>query len=394
MLGDESSYLDFGNSTFGIHQYTIIMILGILKEPSPETRVSLHPEAVKVLTASGNKVLIEKGAGESSFLSDATFIEAGAEVKERKEVLKNAEMIFQITPLGAEEHQLLTKGKYLFGIYQPLFSKELMETLAATGVALFSMDSIPRITRAQSMDVLSSMSTVSGYKAVLLAAANLPRFFPMLMTAAGTIAPAKVLVIGAGVAGLQAIATAKRLGAVVEAFDTRPSVKEQVESLGGKFVEVPGAVEDKGAGGYAVEQSEEYKQKQSEMLEKSIVKSDVVITTALIPGRKAPILITKAMLEKMKSGAVVVDLAAANGGNCEGAINNETVTIDGVTVIGNSALPATMPQDASKMYSKNVQNLLKLLLKEDQLNLNFEDEIIKGTCITHDGAIVYEPLLK
>jgi len=370
------------------------MILGILKEPSPETRVSLHPEAVKVLTASGNKVLIEKGAGESSFLSDATFIEAGAEVKERKEVLKNAEMIFQITPLGAEEHQLLTKGKYLFGIYQPLFSKELMETLAATGVALFSMDSIPRITRAQSMDVLSSMSTVSGYKAVLLAAANLPRFFPMLMTAAGTIAPAKVLVIGAGVAGLQAIATAKRLGAVVEAFDTRPSVKEQVESLGGKFVEVPGAVEDKGAGGYAVEQSEEYKQKQSEMLEKSIVKSDVVITTALIPGRKAPILITKAMLEKMKSGAVVVDLAAANGGNCEGAINNETVTIDGVTVIGNSALPATMPQDASKMYSKNVQNLLKLLLKEDQLNLNFEDEIIKGTCITHDGAIVYEPLLK
>ena len=269
-----------------------------------------------------------------------------------------------------------------------------MKTLADTGVSLFSMDSIPRITRAQSMDVLSSMSTVSGYKAVLLAAANLPRFFPMLMTAAGTIAPAKVLVIGAGVAGLQAIATAKRLGAVVEAFDTRPSVKEQVESLGGKFVEVPGAVEDKGAGGYAVEQSEEYKKKQSEMLEKSIIKSDVVITTALIPGRKAPILITKAMLEKMKSGAVVVDLAAANGGNCEGTQNNETVSIDGITVIGNSALPSTMPQDASKMYSKNVQNLLKLLLKEDKLNLNFEDEIIKGTCITHDGAIVYEPLLK
>jgi len=370
------------------------MILGILKEPSPETRVSLHPEAVKVLTASGNKVLIEKGAGETSFLSDTTYLEAGAEVKERIAVLKEAEMIFQITPMDASEHALLNKGKYLFGVYQPLVAKELMKTLADTGVSLFSMDSIPRISRAQGMDVLSSMSTVSGYKAVLLAAANLPRFFPMLMTAAGTIAPAKVLVIGAGVAGLQAIATAKRLGAVVEAFDTRPSVKEQVESLGGKFVEVPGAVEDSDAGGYAVEQSDEYKQKQSEMLEKSIIKSDVVITTALIPGRKAPILITKAMLEKMKDGAVVVDLAAANGGNCEGTQNNETVSIEGVTVIGNSALPSTMPQDASKMYSKNVQNLLKLLLKEDQLNLNFEDTIIKGTCITHDGAIVYEPLLK
>ncbi|SHM73836.1 NAD(P) transhydrogenase subunit alpha [Cyclobacterium lianum] len=370
------------------------MILGILKEPSPETRVSLHPEAVKALNAAGNKILIEKGAGEASFLSDEHFSEAGAELRSRAEVLKDAEMIFQINPLSSADHPQLGKGKILFGVYQPLVEKELMHTLAKTGVTLFSMDSIPRITRAQSMDVLSSMSTVSGYKAVLLAAAQLPRFFPMLMTAAGTIAPAKVLVIGAGVAGLQAIATAKRLGAVVEAFDTRPSVKEQVESLGGKFVEVPGAVEDKAAGGYAVEQSEEYKQKQSEMLEKSIVKSDVVITTALIPGKKAPVLITKPMLQKMKAGAVVVDLAAANGGNCEGAVNKETVIVEGVTIIGNSSLPATMPEDASKMYSKNVQNLLKLLLKEDQINLNFDDDIVKGTCITHDGNIVYEPLLK
>ncbi|WP_375582163.1 Re/Si-specific NAD(P)(+) transhydrogenase subunit alpha [Cyclobacterium xiamenense] len=370
------------------------MILGILKEPSQETRVSLHPEAVKVLTGSGNQVLIEAGAGDSSFLSDTVYQQAGAVVKSRAEVLESAEMIFQINPLGAEDQKKLGRGKYLIGVYQPLVARDLMKTLAETGVTLFSMDSIPRITRAQSMDVLSSMSTVSGYKAVLLAAANLPRFFPMLMTAAGTIAPAKVLVIGAGVAGLQAIATAKRLGAVVEAFDTRPSVKEQVESLGGKFVEVPGAVEDKGAGGYAVEQSEEYKQKQSEMLEKSIIKSDVVITTALIPGKKAPILITKSMLEKMKPGAVVVDLAAANGGNCEGTENNKTVTLSDVTIIGNSALPSSMPEDASKMYSKNVQNLLKLLLKEDKINLNFEDEIIKGTCITHDGAVIYEPLLK
>lgn len=370
------------------------MILGILKEPSPETRISLHPEAVKVLTGSGNKVLIEKGAGEYAFLSDEVYKEAGASVQSRAEVLDAAEMIFQINPLEPEEQKKLSKGKYLIGVYQPLVAKDLMKALAETGVTLFSMDSIPRITRAQGMDVLSSMSTVSGYKAVLLAAASLPRFFPMLMTAAGTIAPAKVLVIGAGVAGLQAIATAKRLGAVVEAFDTRPSVKEQVESLGGKFVEVPGAVEDQGAGGYAVEQSEEYKQKQSEMLEKSIVKSDVVITTALIPGRKAPVLITKSMLDKMKAGAVVVDLAAVNGGNCEGTENNKTVTISGVTIIGNSVLPSTMPEDASKMYSKNVQNLLKLLLKEDQINLNFEDAIIKGTCITHDGAVIYEPLLK
>ena len=205
--------------------------------------------------------------------------------------------------------------------------------------------------------------------------------------------PAKVLVIGAGVAGLQAIATSKRLGAVVEAFDTRSSVKEQVQSLGGKFVEVPGAVEDLGAGGYAVEQSEEYKQKQSEMLEKSIVKSDVVITTALIPGKRAPLLITKAMLKKMRPGAVVVDLASVNGGNCEGTVDNATVEGEGVTIIGSSALPSTMPEDATRMYSKNLQNFLKLLLDKDKLNLNFEDAIISGTCITHQGEIVFKPLL-
>ncbi|MEX2565414.1 MAG: Re/Si-specific NAD(P)(+) transhydrogenase subunit alpha [Cyclobacteriaceae bacterium] len=370
------------------------MIIGLLKEPSPETRVSLHPEAVKVLSASGNKILVEKGAGDLSFLSDRLYQDSGAEILERSGVLEAAEMLFQINPMEEKERNGPAKGKFLLGVYQPLFAKELIEKIADAGITLFSMDSIPRISRAQSMDILSSMSTVSGYKAVLLAASNLPRFFPMFMTAAGTIAPSKVLVIGAGVAGLQAIATAKRLGAVVEAFDTRPSVKEQVQSLGGKFVEVPGAVEDKTAGGYAVEQSEEYKKKQSEMLEKSIVKSDVVITTALIPGRKAPLLITRDMLKQMKAGAVVVDLAAANGGNCEGTVNNETVTFEGVTIIGNSALPSTMPEDASKMYSKNVQNFLKILLKEDKINLNFEDEIIKGTCITHDGAIVYPPLLQ
>lgn len=369
------------------------MILGVLKEPGKETRISLHPEAVKQLVGSGNQVLVERDAGMQAFLANQLYEDAGAKIVEREALLASAEMIFQIQPLSTEERAKLGNGKVLIGVYQPLVAKDLMQEIASQGITLLSMDAIPRITRAQSMDVLSSMSTVSGYKAVLLAASHLPRFFPMLMTAAGTVAPAKVLVIGAGVAGLQAIATAKRLGAVVEAFDTRPSVKEQVESLGGKFVEVPGAVEDKAAGGYAVEQSEEYKQKQSEMLEKSIVKSDVIITTALIPGRKAPILVTREMLVKMKPGAVIVDLASINGGNCEGTVDNETVTVEGVTIIGNSALPATMPEDATKMYSKNVHNLLKLLLKEDQLNLNFGDEIIKGTCITHEGAVVYAPLI-
>lgn len=369
------------------------MVLGVLKEPSPEKRVSLHPEAVKALVSAGNRVLIETGAGQTAYLSDKLFQEAGAEAVSRSRLFEQAEIIFQITPLEESEWAGLPGGKMVVGVYQPLVSKELMGRMAAQGLTLFSMDSIPRISRAQSMDVLSSMSTVSGYKAVLLAAASLPRFFPMLMTAAGTVPPAKVLVIGAGVAGLQAIATSRRLGAVVEAFDTRPSVKEQVQSLGGKFVEVPGAVEDKDAGGYAVEQSEEYKQKQSQMLEMSIVKSDVVITTALIPGRRAPLLITNAMLKQMKPGAVVVDLASVNGGNCEGTVDNDTVVIEGVTVIGSSALPSTMPEDATRMYSKNLHNFLKLLLKNDQLNLNFEDEIIKGTCITHQGAVIFEPLL-
>lgn len=369
------------------------MILGVLKEPLPEKRVSLHPEAVKALVADGNKVLVEKGAGSAAFLSDELYEGAGADTADRASVLANSDVLFQIAPLEKSELGVLASGKILIGVYQPLVAADLMKEIAGQGITLFSMDSIPRISRAQSMDVLSSMSTVSGYKAVLLAAANLPRFFPMLMTAAGTVPPAKVLVIGAGVAGLQAIATSKRLGAVVEAFDTRSSVKEQVQSLGGKFVEVPGAVEDLGAGGYAVEQSEEYKQKQSEMLEKSIVKSDVVITTALIPGKRAPLLITKAMLKKMKPGAVVVDLASVNGGNCEGTVDNATVEVEGVTIIGSSALPSTMPEDATRMYSKNLQNFLKLLLDKDKLNLNFEDAIISGTCITHQGEIVFKPLL-
>lgn len=369
------------------------MIIGILKEPSPETRVSLHPDAVRLLVADGNQVVVESGAGDAAFLADGLYADAGAEVSERAKVISAAGMLLQITPLEDQDWSGIAPATVVLGIYRPLTQPDLIRDMAAKGLTLFSMDSIPRISRAQSMDVLSSMSTVAGYKAVLLAAASLPRFFPMLMTAAGTIAPAKVLVIGAGVAGLQAIATARRLGAVVEAFDTRPSVKEQVESLGAKFVEVPGAVEDKAAGGYAVEQSAEYKTQQSEMLERSVVKSDVVITTALIPGRKAPILITHDMLHRMRAGAVVIDLASANGGNCEGVVDNATVTVSGVTIVGNSALPSTMPEDATRMYSKNLHNFLKLTLTKDALHLNFEDEIVRDTCISHDGAVVYAPLL-
>lgn len=370
------------------------MVIGILREPAPETRVSLHPDAVKTLCADGIQVLVEHGAGDNAFLSDALYASVGAETAPRQTVMARSEILLQMTPLAESEWRMLPAGRVLVGMYRPLTWPETMAAMAATGITLFSMDSIPRITRAQSMDVLSSMSTVAGYQAVLLAAAKLPRFFPMLMTAAGTIAPAKVLVIGAGVAGLQAIATARRLGAVVEAFDTRPSVKEQVESLGGKFVEVPGAVEDKAAGGYAVEQSEEYRAKQSEMLERSVVKSDVIITTALIPGRKAPILITHDMLMRMRPGAVIVDLASANGGNCEGTVDNETVTVHGVSIIGSSALPTTMPEDATRMYSKNLHTFLKLILNKDALNLNFEDEIVRGTCVMHQGAVVFAPLLK
>lgn len=371
------------------------MTLGVLKEPEGEQRIALTPDVVKQLIAKQVTILIETGAGESASLPDTVYTELGAKSVSRKEILTTADIVVSIQPLQATDSGQLKTSALLFGMYQPLVNADRMTEIAKANTTLFSMDAVPRITRAQAMDVLSSQSTVSGYKAVLLAASHLPRFFPMLMTAAGTIAPAKVLIIGAGVAGLQAIATAKRLGAVVEAFDTRPSVKEQVESLGGKFVEVAGAVEDKAAGGYAVEQSEEFKQLQNEALAQRIVAADVVITTALIPGRKAPVLITADMVKQMKAGAVIVDLASAMGGNCELTQEGKVVSVHGITILAASNLPATMPQDASRMYAKNMLNLLNLMIdKEGQLNLNFEDEIIKGACITHAGAVVYPALNK
>jgi NAD(P) transhydrogenase subunit alpha len=281
------------------------------------------------------------------------------------------------------------KLKILIGVYQPLFNQSLMQQWAAKEITTFSLDMLPRTTRAQNMDVLSSQANIAGYKAVLLAANLYSRYFPMFMTAAGSIKPAKVLILGAGVAGLQAVATARRLGAVVEVFDTRPAVKEEVMSLGAKFIEVEGAADASKAGGYAVEQTEEYKQKQQNKIAESIAKADIVITTAQIPGKKAPILITEEMLNSMRNGSVIIDLAAATGGNTPFTKDNDTISRNGITIVGNSNLQATMPSDASKLYGKNILNFLQLITtKEGEINLNWEDDLVKGCCITHNGEIV------
>lgn len=362
------------------------MTIGILMEPASETRVSLLPEAVATLTKKGITVLTEQGAGEKSYSQDEDYTNAGAQIKSRGEVIAQSDILLSIHPLPES-----VSSKIIIGVYQPLFVPAIMQQLATAGVTTFSLDMLPRTTRAQSMDVLSSQANIAGYKAVLLAANSYGRYFPMFMTAAGSIAPAKVLILGAGVAGLQAIATARRLGAVVEVFDTRPAVKEEVMSLGAKFIEVEGAADASKAGGYAVEQTEDYKKKQEERIAQSIAKADIVITTAQIPGKKAPILISETMLNSMRNGSVIIDLAAATGGNTPATKNNETVQFKGVRIIGNSNLQSTMPSDASKLYGKNILNFLQLIItKEGTLNLNWEDELVKGACITHDGQIVNE----
>ncbi len=378
------------------------MTIGVLKEPDFETRVSLLPESVSALIKKSIRVLVETGAGAKAFSSDAEYEKTGAALVSRAEVLARADVLLSIHPLEASAFPAGKTGsdsnsgpQILIGAYQPLFHKELMGELAAKGLTVFSLDMLPRTTRAQVMDVLSSQANIAGYKAVLVAASTYSRYFPMFMTAAGTIAPAKVLILGAGVAGLQAIATARRLGAVVEVFDTRPAVKEEVMSLGGKFIEVEGAADASKAGGYAVEQSEEYQQKQQQKIAEAIAKADIVITTAQIPGKKAPILVTEDMLKAMRNGSIVVDLAAATGGNTPVTKNDETVNYGGVTIIGNSSLQSTMPSDASKLYGKNLLNFLQLIVdKENQIHLNWEDELVKGACITHGGAIVHERVLK
>ncbi|WP_100627662.1 Re/Si-specific NAD(P)(+) transhydrogenase subunit alpha [Algoriphagus formosus] len=370
------------------------MTIGLLKEPEGENRVALLPESAKALIQLQVQIIVESRAGEKAFASDKDYEAIGASIHSRAEVLQ-ADLILGIQPPSEEEQLSLKDRQVLVCLFQPLSNKELVERFLDKKITSFSMDNVPRTTRAQAMDVLSSMATVAGYKAVLMAASHSPRFFPMFMTAAGSIIPSKVLILGAGVAGLQAIASARRLGAVVEAFDVRAAAEEEVKSLGAKFVKVEGAKDEASAGGYAVEQSEEYKAKQQALIQEHAKKSNIIICTAQIPGRKAPVLITKETVAEMAPGSVIVDLAASTGGNCELTENNQIIEKHGVTIIGDSNLPGTMPMDASKMYGKNMVNFLKLIIgKEGELMLNWEDDIVQNTCVTHQGEIRSERVKK
>src|SRR5512132_1320680 len=352
------------------------MKVGVPKETAAdERRVALVPELVSKLE--GIDVVVEQGAGTAASFTDDAFTEAGASIGDPWA----ADLVAKVRKPSADEVGKLRDGQVLIGFLQPLTDQEGIERLASRGVIAFAMESIPRITRAQPMDALSSQATVSGYKAVVLAADRLPRFLPMLMTAAGTVAPAKVLVIGAGVAGLQAIATARRLGAVVSGFDVRPVVKEQVESLGATFLEL-GVVGEETEGGYARELSEEQQRMQQEELEARIGDFDVVVTTALIPGRPAPRLIPRSAIESMRPGSVIVDLAAEAGGNAELTQPDEEVSHDGVTLLGPTNLPSSMPYHASQLYARNVSALVQHLAPEGELKLDFEDEITSGACVT------------
>ena len=367
------------------------MIIGVLKEPIPETRVSLLPEHVTLLKKWNVDVVIEDNAGATAFANNDKYIDAGATIATREQVLKSSAIILSINNFTDTDIVSIKNAAVVLGVYQPLFNFLLMNNWAAKGLTVFSMDMLPRTTRAQSMDVLSSQANIAGYKAVLTAANLFPKYFPMFMTAAGSIPPAKMLILGSGVAGLQAIATSKRLGAVVEVFDTRPAVKEEVMSLGAKFIEVEGAADASKAGGYAVEQTEDFMQRQKAKIAESVAKADIVITTAQIPGKPAPVLITASMISAMKNGSVIIDLAAATGGNTALTKNDKTILHNGVSIVGNSNLPGTMPSDASKLYGKNILNFLQLIIeKEGQLNLNFEDDLVKGTCVVHDKAITNE----
>ena len=367
------------------------MIIGLLKEELPERRVALLPEAVKTLTGMSVTVLVETNAGRNAFASDADYIAAGASVCSKEEVFGSTVFIIKIQPPDAKELGLMKEGQVFMAVFNPLINTSLVKELAAKNVTSFSLDILPRTSRAQAMDILSSMATVAGYKAVLTAANNLAKFFPMFMTAAGTVTPAKVMILGAGVAGLQALATSRKLGAVVEVFDVRAAVKEEVTGLGGKFIDVEGATDDKAAGGYAVEQTEEFKQRQAQAIHDHAVKSDAVICTAQIPGKKAPLLLRKETVEAMKAGAVIIDLAASSGGNCELTKDNETYIHGQVKIIGNSAFAADMPSDASKMFGKNVINFLKLMISsKGEFKLNWEDDLVKGTCVTHNKEVVNE----
>ena len=363
------------------------MKLGIPKEiRDGESRVGMIPRQMKEMTDSSHEVLVQSGAGEKAGFADSDYEDAGAKiVSGAKEVYEQADLVVKVNALTADEVDLLGENTAVVGMLAPLGYPDVMKKLVDRKVTAFSMEFLPRITRAQSMDVLSSMSTVAGYKAVLMAADSLPKFFPLLMTAAGTIAPANALVIGAGVAGLQAIASAKRLGAKVTAFDTRPAVKEQVESLGARFLKMDLEEDAETEGGYAKEMTEEFYQKELEVIGKAAKKTDVIISTALIFGKKAPVLITEDMLKSMRAGSVVVDLAAPNGGNCELTEPGKTVVKHNVTIHAPLNLASELPQHASQMYSKNLSNYLKELWKEEAPEFDFENEVVDKTCIIHDG---------
>jgi NAD(P) transhydrogenase subunit alpha len=367
------------------------MTIGILKEQALENRVAVLPESVATFIKMNASVVVENGAGIQASTPDKDYETAGAKMASRDEVLKS-DLVISIAGLDESDFGKLKTGAVLLGQYLPLFNGAKMKSIAGKGITLFSMDMLPRTTRGQAMDVLSSQANLAGYKAVVTAATHYPKLFPMLMTAAGTITPAKVLILGAGVAGLQAIATAKRLGAQVEAFDTRPAVKEECMSLGAKFIEVEGAADASKAGGYAVEQSEDFIQRQKAKIHEHASKADIIITTAQIPGRKAPILIEKATVDAMKPGSVIVDLAASTGGNCEYTKDAQIIThTNGVKIIGNSNLASETALDASKLYGKNLVNFLKLIIdKEGSINLNWEDDLVKGTCVTHGGNVTNE----
>src|ERR687896_779699 len=376
------------------------MKIGVPRETAEgETRVALTPQVAGQLIGEGVEVVVQSGAGEASGNLDEAYREAGATiVPDAGSLYSQADVILRVGRPSDEEVEMLRDGSVLIGTLGTLARPELAQKLATRGVTAVSMDAIPRITRAQSMDTLSSQATVGGYKAVLIAAERLPKFFPLLTTAAGTIRPARGIVMGAGVAGLMAIGTARRLGAVVEATDVRPVVKEQVQSLGATFIEVEMTEEEKAkaetAGGYATEMSDDYKRRQAELIAERVKEADFVITTALIPGRPAPKLVTDEMVRSMKPGSVIVDMAAEMGGNVEGTEPNKEVVKHGVRIIGLTNLPATMPGSATQMYAKNMQTLLKHLIKEGRIEPDFGDEITRGATITHGGKVVHEATAK
>lgn len=360
------------------------MTIGILKESGKENRVAMLPGEVAALKKLGLNIVVETGSGEKAFASDSDYKAADAVLAGRREVKAEAEMILSINPPVEDDIESFREGQMLCSVLNPVENRDWLEKARIHGLSVLALDLVPRTTRAQAMDILSSMATVAGYKAVIDAASLLPRFFPMFMSASGTIKPAKVLILGAGVAGLQAIAIARKLGAVVEVFDVRSAVKEEVKSLGGKFIEVEGAKEDASAGGYAVEQSEEFKKKQQELIQQKAKAADVVIATAQIPGRKAPVLVLADTVMAMKPGSVIIDLAASTGGNCELTENGRSKVVNGVNIIGKSDYPSDMPTDASRMFGSNIVNLLKIMVdKQGNIQLNLNDDILNGTTAVH-----------